>query len=116
MKKEWGRAHQTSFIYSAWDLPPLDIPPSTIFRVDTADPQLPRVGKPLLQCYGSDSNNVHLGEATGNTTDLYFLVDFDHQVAAADKVGEPFSADIYYAYKGDRGSTGDAPRPPTWYP
>jgi hypothetical protein len=42
---------------------------------------------------------VHLGEATGNRTDLFFLVDFDEQVRQSDSVGEKFGADIYYAYK-----------------
>jgi hypothetical protein len=60
MKKEWGSDHQTSFIYSAWDLPPLDVPPSTIFRVDTTLP-LPRVGETLLQCYGPPGNARVLG-------------------------------------------------------
>jgi hypothetical protein len=98
MKKEWGPQHQTSFIYSAWDLPPLDTPPSTIFRVDTATPS-PRVGQPLLQCFGPPGDKVHLGEATGNRSQLFFLVDFDSQVQGADTVGEVFSADIYYAYR-----------------
>jgi hypothetical protein len=72
---------QTSFIYSCWDLPPLDTPPSSIFRVDTATPP-PRVGEPLLQCHGSQELGlVHLGEATGNSTDLFFLVDWDKQVS-----------------------------------
>lgn len=115
IKKVWGRAHQTSFIYSCWDLPPLDSPPSTIFRVDTTD-TTPRKGTPFLQCYGtSDGNKVHLGEATGNDTDLFFLVDFDDQVAHSDVVGETFSADIYYAYRGgDTDARGQVPVPPDW--
>eukprot|EP00040_Diaphanoeca_grandis_P042300 m.1176 g.1176 ORF g.1176 m.1176 type:complete len:590 (-) comp572_c0_seq1:129-1898(-) len=99
MKKEWGATQQTSFIFSCWDLPPNLTPPSTIFRVDTTWPT-PRYGEPLLQCYGSNSSDkVHLGEATGNSTDLYFLVDFDAQVSKANTIGEKFSADIYYAYR-----------------
>ena len=110
MKLLWGRAHQSSFIYSAWDLPPNDTAPSTIFRVDTAWP-LPRIGRPLLQCFGVPGNAVHLGEATGNRTDLYFLVDFDQQVAQSFEVGEPFSADIYHAYRSGHLNTVDPIQP-----
>jgi len=113
MKKVWGTEHQTEFIYSCWDLPPQDRPPSSIFMVDTSTPT-PRVGTPLLQCYGTPDNKVHLGEATGNKTDLFFLADFDRQVGASDQIGEVFSADIYYAYRRGKDSRGRAPRPPEW--
>jgi len=57
---------------------------------------------------------VHLGEATGNKTDLYFLADFDKQVGASDRIGEVFSADIYYAYRSGRGTHERTPQRPTW--
>jgi hypothetical protein len=101
MKKVWGKAHQTEFIYSTWDTPLLESPPSGVYLVDTSWPA-PRAGKPLLQCYGTAGDAVHLGEATGNGTDLYFLVDFDSQVKQKDVVGETLSADIYYAYRRER--------------
>ena len=82
----------------------MDTPPSTIFRVDTSWP-LPREGQPLLQCYGPPGNSVHLGEATGNRTDLFFLVDFGKQVANANRIGESFGADIYHAF--NRAKTDD---------
>eukprot|EP00035_Acanthoeca_spectabilis_P008920 m.160302 g.160302 ORF g.160302 m.160302 type:complete len:617 (+) comp14551_c0_seq1:538-2388(+) len=112
MKKEWGAQYQTSFIYSAWDLPPNDVPPSTIFRVDTKAPQ-PRFGETLLQCYGTNGNKVHLGEATGNRSQLVFLVDFDEQVARSAAVGEVFGADIYFAFNraANRGKVPEWARP-----
>lgn len=41
---------------------------------------------------------MHLGEATGNRSQLVFLVDFDEQVARSAAVGEVFGADIFFAF------------------
>jgi hypothetical protein len=70
MKKVWGQEHQTEFIYSCWDLPPSDLPPSSIFVVDTST-ATPRVGAPLLQCYGTpDGNKVLVCAGAANSNRL----------------------------------------------
>ena len=74
MKKMWGKEHQSEFIYSCWDLPPRDLPPSSIFVVDTST-AAPRIGTPLLQCYGTpDGNKVLVRAGTANSSRLLLLL------------------------------------------
>lgn len=95
MKKAWGSPSDL-YVYSCWDTSPGDVAPSTVYMLNTSWPQ-PRHGHPLLSCYGLPSDHVHLGEATGNATHLYFLVTRDSQVQRASHTGEMFEKDIYFA-------------------